>query len=360
MNLGRKTFNLCIGAASIALISSCLARPVSPRIESKHSETHDSGDAGASDEKQTSEGSKTTADSTSSMSQDSTSQGSTTSMSQDAMSSMNGTDTSTSACMNGQKLSFNNYPAQWEIENTGRIKDALPNEKVITDPEKGPVLQVKYGKGTSSPSASRDRGLAPGGTQFVPRITGTYSEATLSYWLKIPANFDCVKGGKLPGIASNIDLISGGETADGHNGFSVRLMWRENCTGEVYAYLPRDENKLLTDKYKDTLTQNSTTKIIYGWSIGRGEFSFPKGQWTRIDLTVHTNTVGKADGSVQVALDGKQVFERKEIVYRTIDSLKIGALFFSTFFGGSDETYAASKDEYLYFGDMTLCPIKNP
>lgn len=261
------------------------------------------------------------------------------------------------ACADGETWSFGNYPNAWDISKTGRIKDALPNEKVTQDAEKGPILQVKYGKGTTSPSASRTRGLIPGGTQFVPNMKASYDHSVMSYWLKIPSDFDCVKGGKLPGVASNIELISGGETVDGTNGFSVRLMWRENCTAEVYAYLPRDANQHLTSKYKDTLTQNPTTKIIYGWSIGRGEFSLPKGAWTKVDVSVKVNEVGKQDGIIKVALNGKQVFERKEVVFRTNDKLKTGALFFSTFFGGSDETYAAQKDETLSFGEIAVCPL---
>jgi hypothetical protein len=260
-------------------------------------------------------------------------------------------------CTKGENFTFSNYPAKWDIEKTGRIKDAMVNETIFQDPIKGAVLQVKYGKGTTSPSASRTRGLIPGGTQFIPKLTRTYDHAVMSYWLKIPKDFDCVKGGKLPGIASNIELLSGGETADGTNGFSMRLMWRENCTAEVYGYLPRVENQHLIEKYKDSLTQNPTTKIIYGWSIGRGEFSLPKGEWVKVDLTIKVNDPGMKNGTVKVAFNGKQVFQRDEIVYRTNDKLLVGALFFSTFFGGSDESYAATKDEHLYFGDMTVCPL---
>lgn len=266
-------------------------------------------------------------------------------------------ESTTTQCIKGESFTFGNYPTKWDIEKTGRIKDAMVNEAVVHDPEKGSVLQVKYGKGTTSPSASRTRGLIPGGTQFIPKLTKTYDNAVMSYWLKIPKDFDCVKGGKLPGIASNIELLSGGETADGTNGFSMRLMWRENCTAEVYGYLPRVENQHLIEKYKDSLTQNPTTKIIYGWSIGRGEFSLPKGEWVKVELTIKVNDPGVKNGTVKVALNGKQVFQRDEIVYRTNNKLLVGALFFSTFFGGSDESYAATKDESLSFGDMMVCPL---
>lgn len=266
-------------------------------------------------------------------------------------------ESTTAQCSKGESFSFGNYPAKWDIEKTGRIKDAMVNESIFQDPVKGAVLQVKYGKGTTSPSASRTRGLVPGGTQFIPKLTKTYDNAVMSYWLKIPKDFDCVKGGKLPGIASNIELLSGGETADGTNGFSMRLMWRENCTAEVYGYLPRVENQHLIEKYKDSLTQNPTTKIIYGWSIGRGEFSLPKGEWVKVELTIKVNDPGVKNGTVKVALNGKQVFQRDEIVYRTNNKLLVGALFFSTFFGGSDESYAATKEESLFFGDMMVCPL---
>lgn len=266
-------------------------------------------------------------------------------------------DVDTGQCINPEKWSFSNYPASWDIEGTGRIKDAMVNETIVKDAEKGSVLEVKYGKGTTSPSASRLRGLTPGGTQFIAKMKKSYGHSVMSYWLKIPKDFDCAKGGKLPGLASNAELLSGGETADGTNGFSVRLMWRKDCEAEVYAYLPRVENQHLIDKYKDSLTQNQTTKIIYGWSIGRGEFSLPKGNWIKVDLTVKVNDPGVKNGVVKVALNGKQVFQRDEIVYRTNSKLQTGALFFSTFFGGSDESYGATKDESLFFGDLSICSL---
>ena len=35
----------------------------------------------------------------------------------------------------------------------------------------------------------------------------------------------------------------------------------------------------------------------FGFSVGRGAFSFPKGVWTTVAERVKLNTIGQADGS---------------------------------------------------------------
>ncbi len=244
------------------------------------------------------------------------------------------------------------------LDSTGRVggkkKEAkgLPNnESLVSDPlgGSGQVLQVVYPKGSASFSYTEKKGGKVGGSQFVTKEPLQAETMILKYKFLIPQNFDCVKGGKLPGIASNGELMSGGKTPTGDNGYSFRLMWRAGCEGEVYAYIPQEENKHI-DGAPGVHINND-----FGWSIGRGAFSFVKGKWINVELEVRANTPNQKNGVVKVKLDGKDVYERSDLLMRTTDNLKLGRLFFSTFFGGSKEEAEASKDEKMFFGDMNLC-----
>ena len=55
---------------------------------------------------------------------------------------------------------------------------------------------------------------------------------TLDYSVFFPADFDWVKGGKLPGLYGGHKGCSGGN--DAKTCWSTRLMWREGGKGEVY------------------------------------------------------------------------------------------------------------------------------
>ncbi len=155
----------------------------------------------------------------------------------------------------------------------------------------------------------------------------------LSYYVRFSENFDFVKGGKLPGLLGGVGN-SGGEIPDGTDGFSTRFMWRRNGDGEVYAYL-------LTSK-KD------------GTSIGRGNWRFKPGVWYRLEQEVILNQPGKANGRVRVWLDGRPVLDRGALTFRTTNALKIEGLFFSTFFGGGDSSWATPKDVYADFADFQV------
>ena len=261
----------------------------------------------------------------------------------------------------GQKISWNfaDFPSGWNLSKSGRISDAIENESVTLDPlnSGAKVLQVAYGKGTASPAYSRAQKLKPGGTQFFVPFQAEYERATLSYWVLFGDDFNFVKGGKLPGLASNGELISGGETPDGKNGFSLRLMWRSNGAGELYAYIPKAENEHLLKNPGTELSINKSTGIIYGWSIQRGAWTFSSQKWHHIEEEVIVNQVGKADGVVKIKIDGKEVLSQTDIVMRTTDKLKIGGLFFSTFYGGSSSDFATVKDEKAYFRDFSLCAM---
>src|SRR5258706_16452694 len=96
----------------------------------------------------------------------------------------------------------------------------------------------------------------------------------------------------------------------------------------------------------------------YGTSLGRGTFSFKPGQWHCIEQELTLNTPANPDGSVRVWLDGAAVFQQDRLLFRTVPNLQIEGVFFSTFFGGSDTTWASTADTYIDFADFATAPTR--
>jgi hypothetical protein len=207
--------------------------------------------------------------------------------------------------------------------DTARLVDAA-------DAPGGRLLRVAYPAG----SASRRAGGEDGGTQVYLRLPdGPVDTLALTYQVRFPDGFDFVKGGKLPGLFGGT-VTSGRDIPDGTNGFSTRYMWRRDGAGEVYAYLPTSQE--------------------HGTSLGRGCWTFPTGRWSTVRQVVRLNTPGAADGEVTVWQDGRQVLRQRGVQFRTVDSLRIDGLFFSTFFGGGDSSWASPVDQHADFAGFAV------
>lgn len=220
----------------------------------------------------------------------------------------------------------------WGLENTAIVVDQTGRF-----PQ---VLRVNFPAGSSSPAAARS-GSPTGGAQFygtqISQNIAAQTQVRLSYFLRFSDNFDFVKGGKLPGLYGGKGN-SGGEQSNGSDGFSTRFMWRRNGEGEVYGYLPKRDEK----------------PEPYGTSIGRGRWAFKPGIWYQIEQELKLNTPDRADGSIRVWIDERLVLEELNLKFRNDPDLHIDGIFFSTFFGGSDRTWATPKPVHIDFADFKL------
>ncbi|WP_045876786.1 polysaccharide lyase [Pseudofrankia sp. DC12] len=195
-------------------------------------------------------------------------------------------------------------------------------------------LRVRYPAGSASQLSVRNEDAPTGGAQvYLLLKSGPTDVLHLSYRIRFPLGFQFNKGGKLPGLFGG-DHVAGGNIPDGSNGLSTRYMWRAGGAGEVYAYLPSSQ--------------------VHGTNIGTGSWSFPPGQWVTMQQRVRLNTPGKADGSITVWMDGRQALRVDNLLFRDSASLQIDGLFFSTFFGGADTTWASPTDQYADFADFQV------
>lgn len=230
-----------------------------------------------------------------------------------------------------------NWKQQWQVSSQ---KDwGWENTTIVPDPSGrfSKVLRVAYPAGSASPEVSRSEGAPLGGCQFLANLgIQPIDKLRLSYFVRFSENFNFVKGGKLPGLFGGT-ANSGGGIPNGTDGFSTRYMWRRAGAGEVYAYLPTSKES--------------------GTSLGRGSWSFKPGVWYFLEQEVILNQPGEKNGRVRVWVDGVQVFEQTKLTFRTTSALKINGLFFSTFFGGSDDSWATPDAVYADFANFSVSTV---
>ena len=223
--------------------------------------------------------------------------------------------------------------AHWDPEARGTW--GSENFEVVDAPEPfQQVLRVHYPARSASPAVANEHGVPLGGGEFRGSLNIPPQEALrLSYYIRFSDDFEFVRGGKLPGLYGGT-ANSGGDIPDGTDGFSARMMWRRDGHGEVYAYLPTSEG--------------------YGTSLSQGNWQFEPGRWHHLIQEVALNRPGHEDGRVRVWLDGELVLDQKDLVFRKVDDLKINGIFFLTFFGGGDPSWATPKAVYADFANFSV------
>jgi hypothetical protein len=202
------------------------------------------------------------------------------------------------------------------------------------DPRFTTAIRVRYPADSASQLSAATSDTEHGGAQrYLTWNGGPVDEAYLRYFVRFPDGFNFVKGGKLPGLYGG-RANNGRKIPDGTNGFSTRYMWRTAGAGEVYAYLP--------------------TSVAHGTSLGRGDWTFPTGTWIELEQHVRLNTPGQNDGLIEVWLNTVPVLTKTGLTFRTTSHLRIEGLFFSTFFGGGDASWATPVDQYADFAAFTV------
>jgi len=221
--------------------------------------------------------------------------------------------------------SWPGQPKGWGLENRQFDADLAIQ---------GQALRVFIARGSIDPASMRLRGQPFGGTGFKMRLPGPGHEvAQLRYKVRFPHDFQQGRGGKLPGLCGGA-CNGGGKMPDGRDGFSARYMWTGNFAASVYAYLP--------------------SSIKYGTPIGSRQIPLERGRWIELVQELKLNTPDQADGHIKVWADGVQVVDQQGLAFRTVDQLKIDAIYFDVFYGGNDDTWAAPQDTTIEFAEFMV------
>jgi hypothetical protein len=184
-------------------------------------------------------------------------------------------------------------------------------------------------------------GSTAGGVQFMVPLSASYGELYLSYRVRFAADFQFVKGGKLPGLVGGTaptGCITDPVAVSG--GFSARMMWRSGGAAVQYMYTPDRINSCGDD-----------LPYLPGGAAAR----FIPGSWHRVVHHLRMNTPGQPDGTLEAWFDGAVALKRSDMLYRPAGgTFQIDALYFSTFFGGSDATWAPTADQTVDFDDFII------
>ena len=91
----------------------------------------------------------------------------------------------------------------------------------------------------------------------------------------------------------------------------------------------------------------------FGDSIGRGSFRFTTGKWNKLTQIITLNESGKRNGKLQFLFNGQQVIYFDKMVWGD-GSVPFVGLDFTTFFGGSDLSWATPITQYTYFKSFSI------
>ncbi|KAH8828439.1 polysaccharide lyase family 14 protein [Flagelloscypha sp. PMI_526] len=215
--------------------------------------------------------------------------------------------------------------SQWNLAKN-RIQDGEENLAFVKDPFDS----------SSSWSFSHDTG----GAQFqnVWDSSANFQSMLITYELGFPSKFDWVKGIYYISqrTVPTLHGCSGGSQPHGDDCFSTRLMWRASGSGEVYAYMPTPNN-ICSSK---SISCNDD----FGVSISRGSVH-------GIRITLFADI---ANGQIQLYFNDVLALKQTDLQLRSSTSLTANGLFFSTFFGGSDSSWATPDTTFTYYRNISM------
>ena len=217
--------------------------------------------------------------------------------------------------------------------------------------EKGSSLAVSYPSGKF--------GTKHTGTQWQLRLGRGYEELTLKYRIKFESGFDFVRGGKLPGLAGG-NTPTGSDPVNGIDGWSGRFMWKTDSRRWPGATRRQTAYPISYAKYLKSGAKQDGSKAdqVTWYDSNRRRVVFKSGVWYKIRQQIKMNDPGIANGIFRIWLNDELVLDQQDRLIRLKPELKIDCMYFSTFFGGSNDRWATSKDETIYFDDFEISAPK--
>lgn len=182
-------------------------------------------------------------------------------------------------------------------------------------------------------------GTGESGGQAVIDLGNDFSDLSFRQSVRFEEGFDWQRGGKLPGLSSDGSQWSGGNAPRDGEGYSARYMWRDGGRAVLYLY-HADQGR------------------SYGDEIDLG-FSFEAGKEYTLTQRIVRNSEDKRNGLLDVwmSVDGsphQKVLERRDVLFGRGDAGYTDSLYFSTYFGGGDSTWAPDTISYATFDDFIV------
>jgi len=173
---------------------------------------------------------------------------------------------------------------------------------------------------------------------------GAHKELYFAFDFYMEPNRMWTMGQKLPGLlGGSWGVASGGSQGglpDGTNGFSARMMmystlsWPGKGDGSIAQYT--------------YYTDRAQRKMWYD-DRPEGQIHLQRGRWYTLESYIKVNTPGVANGIMRAWVDGVQVLEKTNVMWRTVDTLKLDGVFFTFGYGGGSDIWNSPEDQYNYF-----------
>ena len=183
--------------------------------------------------------------------------------------------------------------------------------------------------------------------KFADKIGEEPEEIYFRYYLRFADDWNqTVFGGKLPGISGTYGAAGwGGRKPDGTDGWSARGTYFLSISGD---------NPLSGTHPIGTYCYYADQPGTYGdtWAWNKEYKGFlSKNRWHCIEQYVRMNTPGDHDGIIRAWVDGRPAFDKEDIMFRTVDSLKIEQVWMNVYHGG---TAVSPYDQHLYVDNVVI------
>lgn len=157
-------------------------------------------------------------------------------------------------------------------------------------------------------------------------------EAYFRYYLKVSPRAKVSGGGKFPGFGGTYNKAGwGGRANNGSNGWSAR--------GSFFATVSETNSQWFNRLPIGSYLYEIDNKNRYGQTTPWGHplSALEPGKWYSLEQRLKLNTPGKANGILQVWVDGHEIFHRQDMNFRNTDKLKIEKIWFNFYFGGTEK-----------------------
>jgi|GEM_PF-550100 len=182
-------------------------------------------------------------------------------------------------------------------------------------------------------------GTDESGGQALIDLGSDFPELYFRQSISFENGFDWQRGGKLPGLSSGGSTWSGGNVPRNGEGYSARYMWRDNGRAILYLY---------------HVDQDSS----FGDEIDLG-LHFETGKEYTLTQRIVRNSGDTRNGvlEVWVSVDGavhQKVLDKTDVRFGLGDGGYTDSLYFSTYYGGGDKSWAPDTTSYATFDDFIV------
>lgn len=211
-------------------------------------------------------------------------------------------------------------------------------------------LNVSYPAGSYSPSKTN----VTGGIHFYSQPpTFPARKICFSYSVKFPPNFDPVRGGKLLGMWVGSRGAAGG--IHPVDAASYRVAWYGDMQAEAYLYVPPQTSP----DYKSI--PDFEDNGGYGDSLWKKSFNFTRNIVNNITAKIVLNTFDKnnqplSNGYVSLTINN-ETEEFDKLIWITNFKTRISGLLMTSFFGGSDQSWAPMNNDTIAYNNFYVSNI---